>query len=565
MSLFGTIQLSGNALSAASLGLQVTGNNIANANTPDYIRQRLVQSPQPGFRQGDLIVGLGVKVEGVQQIIDTFLGERLRAATSDVANSDAQADAYAKLESVINELGDRDLSTSLTDFFGSLQNVVDQPESLSVRNVAIQKAQALSDSIRRLDGQVRALHQNVNDQIVATAGEINNLLVDIAKLNVQITTTEGGGVSGSDAVGLRDNRAAALARLAEITDIKAIEQPTGDVTVYSGGDFLVSLGTYRQVQAITDVTGNLQVSRIEIAGINSPIRTSGGRLGGLVAARETVLGGFLSGLDDVSRTLIQEFNKVHSSGQGLTGFSQLTSEQQISTASAPLDAAGLPFTPANGLFQIQIYNQQTGRQSTTDIRVDLNGLDTDTNLETLVAQLDAIDGLGASITVDGRLSLTADSPQTTFAFADDTSGVLAALGLNTFFSGSGAQDIGISSVLKADASKLAVSRGGIGEDAENAELLATFLTTPLVSQDNVSLAVLYDRLTSSVAIGSQTTSAAAEGFRHFQQTLEAQHLSISGVNLDEEAVRMIQYQRAFQASAKVIGTVNEMLETLLNL
>jgi flagellar hook-associated protein 1 FlgK len=66
-----------------------------------------------------------------------------------------------------------------------------------------------------------------------------------------------------------------------------------------------------------------------------------------------------------------------------------------------------------------------------------------------------------------------------------------------------------------------------------------------------------------VALGSQSTSAAAEGFRNFQQTLEAQHMAISGVNLDEEAVRMIQYQRAFQASAKVISTVNDMLETLL--
>src|SRR6266550_5989995 len=87
MSLLGTIQLSGNALNAASLGLQVTGNNIANANTPDYIRQRLVQSTQPGYPLGGLIVGLGVRIDGVQQIIDKFLDERMRGATSDVASS----------------------------------------------------------------------------------------------------------------------------------------------------------------------------------------------------------------------------------------------------------------------------------------------------------------------------------------------------------------------------------------------------------------------------------------------------------------------------------------------
>ena len=563
MSLFGTIQLSANALNAASLGLQVTGNNIANANSPDYIRQRLVQSPQPGFRKGDVILGLGVRVEGVQQIIDQFLAERMRGATSDVAASDAQADAYGKLESVINELTDRDLSTSMTDFFGALNDSLNQPDSLSIRNVAIQKGQALAIAIQRVDSQVRDLHQSTNDQIKATADDINRLLNEIAKLNVQIVTTEGGGVSKSDAVGLRDRRAAALSQLAEITDIRAIEQPTGDVTVYSGGDFLVNLGTARQVQAVTETVNDLQTSRIEVAGINSPIRTSGGRLGGLLAARDNILGGFLSGLDDFSKSLINEFNKVHSGGQGLTGYSQLTSEWPVTNTDAALDAAGLPFTPATGLFQVQVYNSQTGRQSTTDIHIDLNGLDPDTSLETLAGQLDAIDGISATITTERKLQITADSPQTTFAFSGDTSGTLAALGINTFFSGQGAQDIGVNATLQSDPTKLALSSGGIGEDADNGKSLATFLNTPLAGQNNLSLANLYDNLTSSVALGSQSTSAAAEGFRNFQQTLEAQHMAISGVNLDEEAVRMIQYQRAFQASAKVISTVNDMLETLL--
>jgi flagellar hook-associated protein 1 FlgK len=91
------------------------------------------------------------------------------------------------------------------------------------------------------------------------------------------------------------------------------------------------------------------------------------------------------------------------------------------------------------------------------------------------------------------------------------------------------------------------------------------LTAPLAGQHGASLATLYDRLTGDVAQASQTARAAAEGFRYFQQTLEGQHLAISGVNLDEEAVRMIEYQRAFQASARVIATVNELLQTLLNL
>src|SRR5437868_5594370 len=399
MSLLGMIQLSSNALNAASLGLQVTGNNIANANTPDYIRQRLVQSTQPGYPLGGLVVGLGVRIDGVQQVIDKFLDERMRSATSDVANSDAQADAYSKLEAVINELGDNDLSTSLTSFFGSLQDVLNQPESTAIRNVAVQRAQSLTQSIQRLDSQTRQLHQDFNQQVVSTADDINGFLKDIAQLNVRIAALEGS-VSKSDAVGLRDQRAADLNKLAEITDIRTIEQPTGDVTVYSGGDYLVTLGTYRQVHAVTNSQNGLQVSRIEIEGINSPLSAGGGRLAGLTAARDNVLGGFLNGLDDVSKTLINEFNKVYSGGQGLSGYSQLTSEHAVTANNSPLDVAGLPFTPTNGGFQVQVTNKLTGETKTTDVRVDLNGLDTDTNLETLTSQLDAIDGLSASITTD---------------------------------------------------------------------------------------------------------------------------------------------------------------------
>src|SRR4051812_16844447 len=158
MSLFGTIQIASNALNASSLGLQVTGNNIANANTPDYIRQRLIQQPAVTARQGDLLLGLGVKVTGVQQVIDKFLDERARSAASDVASSGAQAGVYTQLESAINELGDQDLSTQLTGFFGSLQDVLNQPDSVAARNVAVQKGQSLTNAIQRLDGQVRSIH-----------------------------------------------------------------------------------------------------------------------------------------------------------------------------------------------------------------------------------------------------------------------------------------------------------------------------------------------------------------------------------------------------------------------
>jgi flagellar hook-associated protein 1 FlgK len=565
MTLLGTLQTASNSIQAASLGLQVVGNNIANANNPDYIRQRLVQNPAPAVHRGGLLLGLGTKVEGVVQVLDQFLADRLRAATSDVARSQAQADAYSRLEAVIHELGDNDLSSTLTAFFGSLNDVLNQPESTSVRNIAVQKGQALADMLHRMDRQARDLHQDLDQQIAGQADEINRLLQEIAKLNVQIVQAEGGSVSPSDAVGLRDRRAAALSALANITNIQVVEQPTGDVAVYSGGDYLVMLGTARQVGVVQSVRDGLTVSEIQVQEIHSPLAAGGGKLAGLQTARDEVVGGFIQQLDQFTATLIREFNKIHAGGQGLTGFSDLTAQTAVSDPGRPLDSVGLAWMPTTGLFQVQILNTQTNERRTAEIHVDLDGLDSDTTLASLAAQLDAIDGLSATVGSDGRLRLTADAPQLRFAFAGDTSGVLASLGLNTFFTGTKAGDIGIHPLLRSDPGKLAVARGGPGEDTDNGLALASLLTTPLAGQNGASLATLYDRLTGNVAQASQTAQAAAEGFRYFQQTLQGQHLAVSGVNLDEEAVRMIEYQRVFQASARVVATVNELLQTLLNL
>src|SRR5436190_1076836 len=120
MSLFGTIQNAGNALNAAQIGLQVTGNNIANANTPGYIREKVVFTPAPTQKYGNLILGTGVKVQSIAQQVDQFLEDQFRVSNSDVASGEVQENTYSTLEALINELGDNDLSSSLTKFFNSI-------------------------------------------------------------------------------------------------------------------------------------------------------------------------------------------------------------------------------------------------------------------------------------------------------------------------------------------------------------------------------------------------------------------------------------------------------------
>lgn len=557
--------MASNTLRANQIAMQVIGQNIANANTEGYLREEVVLTPAPTQKYGGLLLGMGVEVQAVIQKVDLFLEDRLRGSTSDRAGSEVVEQTYSQLEGLVNELGDTDLSTSLNSFFASISEILNQPESDSVRNLAVLEGNKFSEELRRLSQRVTSLRTDLNDRVHDMAERINNLTEEIQTLNIQIAEAEGGDVSSSDAVGLRDQRMVALTELATLVEVRVEEQPSGGVNVYAGGDFLVFEGTRREVEVVMDTDRGVAVSEIQLAETASPLTAASGELAGLTYARDDVLGNFLDQLDDFASSMIFEFNKVFSSGQGLRGYDEITSEFAVDETDVALNQAGLDFTPVNGSFQVLIHNRETGLTETTDIRVDLNGMGDDTSLEDLAAQLNAVNGLSATISATRHLQLSSDSSDQDFAFADDTSGVLATLGINTFFTGTDARSINVSDALKEDPSKFAASRTGIGADTDNAVDLADFADRKLDSRNGDSIRILYMRMTSETAQGSAISQAEADGNRIFEETLRGQKLATSGVNIDEEAVEMIAVQQAFTASARLITVLSEMMEMLVNL
>ena len=565
MSIYSSMQLASNSLRANEIALQVVSQNIANSNTPGYIREEVHLAPAPTQRVGGLLLGMGVRVEAVVQKIDTFLEDRLRNAVSDQSSAESIEQNYAQLESIIGELTDTDLSTSLNDFFSSISEILNQPESASVRNLAVLQGETLTASIQRMADRVVEVRGDLNKRVISMADDINRLTDEISVLNVQIAEAEGGNVSNSDAVGLRDRRLMALENLAKLIDIHVTEQLSGGVAVYTGGDYLVFEGETREVQVVRGSDLGLAVADIEIVETGASLNPSSGQLQGLVYARDDVFGNYLDGLDDLAGTLAFEFNKVYSSGQGLNGYKELTGTFTVDKTDAALDRTGLDFTPVNGSFQILVHNKKTGLTQTSEIIVDLNGMGRDMTLDDLRAALDAIDGVSAEITSNRALKLSSTGANEEIAFAQDTSGILAALGLNTFFTGSSALDIGVNADVKSDPSRFAASRGGIGADTDTAVDLANFIDRPLSTKDGATLAFLYDRMVSGATQGSTVAKAVAEGSRVFEVSLRGQKTATSGVNLDEEAIHMLAYQRSFQASAKLIATLSELFELLVTI
>jgi flagellar hook-associated protein 1 len=565
MSLFGSIQMAGNTLQAMEIGLHVVGNNISNANTPGYVRERVLYTPAPVQKLGNLTLGLGVQIAGIVQNIDTFVEDRLRGVASDRASADIQQKVYKDLESIVGELSDTDVSTQMSNFFNSIDEVINQPDEMAVRNLAVQAGKSLATTINTLSRRVNTSYEEFGIEVNNLTDEINSLTDNIRKLNVQIVSLEGGNPTASQAGALRSQRSVALKRLSEIADVNVTENAVGAVNVTVGGELLVFEGTSRQVKTDYATSNGRPTATIQFAENNSPLHVSGGELHGIYEARDKIVGGFLDRLDNFAASLAFEFNKIYSQGQGATGFQSVTSIESVNNAGVPLDAAGLPFTPTNGQFKLLVYNTTTKLTETHVINVDLDGLQDDSSLGSIVNQINAIAGVTAQVTTDNKLKLTAGSAETRLSFADDSSGFLAAVGINTFFTGSSASTLAINDVVAADGSKFAASSAGIGVNVQNAQRLVALHDSGLSSLNGNSLTGLYDQLINETAQGATVAGSLADGFKVFEQTLEAKAQAVSGVNLDEEAIDMIMLQRTYQASARFISTLSELMDVLVNL
>ncbi len=565
MSLFSALQVSSNALRVNQLGLQVVSNNIANANTPGYIRQELIQSAGGGYKVGSSIVGQGVRAVGVQQRVDEFLLQSLREVQSKIAAGDGVSEINSRLESAISELGDNDISSAMSRFSNAMQDVANQPGSAAIRSLAVQRGQELAGSLRSLSNATRQLTGNANSEVGGIASQINNLTSHIAELNKRIVEIEGGSIATSDAVGLRDDRIKALDELSTLVNINAIEQESGAVTVIVGGDYLVADGLSRSVRTVIgsgEDDGNFVV---QIADTEAKLEVTGGKLKGLYDARDGTGGAFVSRLDAFATNVIKQVNRIHSQGQGTKGLLDVTGEAVIGNPLLAIEQAGSEIDINNGSFVIQLEDASSGQKKTFDIFIKQQGQSDDTTVNDLVQQINAVSGLQASVSADGRFQIRTASPAIRFSFSKDTSGALSSLGLNTFFSGNSASTIAVRGDIVADPTRLAISLDGPGNGNRNAVALAEAFDKADELLGGQSLSESYESMIAKTSQEINSQKGINEGLKNYYQTLEAKHLGLTGVSLDEEGIRMLAYQRAFQASSRVIATTNELLQTLVNL
>jgi flagellar hook-associated protein 1 FlgK len=292
------------------------------------------------------------------------------------------------------------------------------------------------------------------------------------------------------------------------------------------------------------------------------MNVTSGQLGALMSVQQQINSN-IDQVDTLAHNVINQVNQIHSSGQGLEGVTSVTATNSVSDATAALDStqAGLKYTPVNGSFVIHVTQGSSGLDTSTLVKVSL-GSSGSTSLNDLAASLNAISGVSATVT-DGKLTISSTDPDATISFSQDSSGVLADLGINTFFTGSDASNIAMNQTLTGQPDLLAAAQNGDPDDNSNALALANLENSSVPELGGSSLQQNYQSIINNIGASTANAQTNATATQDVTDTLQSQQSSLSGVSLDEETMNLMQQQQAYQGAARLITTISAMMQTLI--
>lgn len=460
MSGFSSLNTGIRGLSAAQRAMSVAGQNVVNANTEGYSRQRVelatagTTSSATFFTGGQPVLS-GVSVESITRIRDSFL-ESLRAAAGGRQSAlTVEASSLKAAQQLLSEPTSTGLQSTLDAFYSSWHDLSLTPTDDAAGAVVLQRAAAVTD-------RLHSLAANLSDEWMTTRTALDNIISeanqaasDLAELNAQIQSNVVGGRTANDLIDRRDVLVRELASL-----VGATAQPgeDGQVSVSVGGVTIVSESQAHELtlSGAPDID-SVSTNPPTVLWNSTAVPVDSGEAAGYLAAIGTDLPDMKTELDGVATALRDAVNNVHQTGYTRTG------------------ATGTDFF--------------TGTDASS--------------LEVVPTAPDELAVASASGIVDGSIAS---------AIGD----------------------------LASDEASSAALSGGTG-------------ASELWRQLTTALGVRVQSLESAVAVQDSVVAAADDAVQ-----------SSAGVNLDEEMTNMLLYQRAYQASARVITTVDQMLDTLIN-
>jgi len=553
------------ALSSAKLGLlaqqlaiEVTGQNIANVETEGYSRQDVTfeaNTPRHAIKYGSMHqIGTGVRIAGIERAHDQFLFEQIMDEGDLTGTTEVKKEIFEQLEVLFNEGSGRSLNDALSSFFASIHDLATNARGLPERADLVSKAEHLASTFNQTGKQLFTIQRNIDATIETEVVEINSLTTQIGKLNESIHANEP--ASQYKANDLRDNRDRLVKELSKKIDIQLIEESDNQIslTLKDGTALVLKDRVFKLSTSLNGDNDSFKDVNIEygsgLKNITSTMR--GGELRGYLDMRDTEVESILDKMNILSASFIQEFNGIHRAGFGIDGSSGLDFFSPLDvTVDHDVDNTGTAVVSMTNASPTTVSVDEFEIAFTSSNKFTLNNLTTNASSGTFTFASGSTFNIknGFAVTISGSAKA---GDKVTFSVSED-----AASGMS------------VSSTITANTKKIAAGTTTNGDGA-NALLMADLQNT--LSFNSVTWSgsgagsytfdEYYNAVVSTIGIGSFSAQATLRQQEGIMLQLNSRRESISGVSIDEEMIKMIKFQQAYNASARMISVVDEMLDAL---
>ncbi len=327
MGISNILQIGVTSLFAQKTALSVTGENIANVNTPGYSKQTVILEPGRTNLENGFPVGSGVQVDSIRRVYDGFLQQQLVSANSSYGGYNTQQTALQRVQQLFNEFSTDGLGKSLNDFFNAWQDLADNPSGQAERQAVLAQAQTVVSSFHQLNSSLTLVQNNANQSLQGETSDINDKLKQIAYLNDQISQLE---FQGGTANVMRDSRDQLLRDLSEKVGITSRENSNGTVTVTLPQGATLVDGNKAATFSLKADSANAGFYSVMLTppgatdpqDVTSVLAGSGanqGEIGATLQVRDSLVKPFLDGLDELASNLATQVNSLHSTGFDLSG------------------------------------------------------------------------------------------------------------------------------------------------------------------------------------------------------------------------------------------------------
>jgi flagellar hook-associated protein 1 FlgK len=552
-STFGGLEIAKRGLFAQQTALSTTGHNITNANTAGYSRQvvNLVASlpmEVPGMTHSTVPgqMGTGVEFDSITRIRDNFLDSQYYNENKENGNWSIQKNTLDQLQAITNEPSDTGIRTVISNFWKSWQDVSKEPENTTARASLKEATLAMTDAFNQTAVQLNDLKNNLNNDISVKVGNINSTLDQIATLNSQITSVKGMGDNPNDLEDQRDLLVDNLSKLINVT----VDPTQSTFSLRMGNVQLISGSTVANYLSATSSSSASASSSASSSGaptvsVDDAIKNkdlNSGEIYGTAYSRDTYLASYQFQMDSMVKALVQgpvtvtlpagtvlpsklPSGTVYNSTT-FSGTETLNDSQRVLTADTKITVNGV-----NGLIALG-YTNETPPQSGVQFFTMKDGA-TEFNASSITLNPDIVANVG-KIPSSGRVLTDSSNNIVKDANGNET----VVMGNNT----------------------IALLTAQMQDQTFSFDPTANGI--PILT--NGTFDEFFNAVVGQLGVQAQEADRQSQNQQALVDQVDSRRQSVSGVSLDEEMANMLKFQQAYNASARILTTFDDMLDRVIN-